>query len=219
MPNLKVLIADDHKIVRDGLRSLIETNIADVTIVAECSNGREALREARRLNPDIVLMDVSMPELNGLEAVRKLTASLPECRTIVLSMHSSHEVIGRMLRAGAMGYLHKDAAFDELEKAIKVVATGEVYLGSGIAAEVVKELQRLPARDDEAGPELLSAREREVLQLVAEGRRTREIADTLNISTKTVESHRGQLFKKLNIDSIAGLTHYAIRNGIIELKK
>ena len=219
MADLTVLIADDHKIVRDGLRALIDANITDVTIVSECSNGREALREARRLRPDIILMDVSMPELNGLEAVKQLTATLPESRTIVLSMHRSQEIIGQLLHAGAKGYIHKDAAFEELETAIRSVAAGDVYLGQGIAAEVVKDLRRLRTEETGSEVELLSPREREVLQLVAEGRRTREIAKILNISSKTVESHRGQLFKKLKIDSIAGLTHFAIRAGIVELEE
>lgn len=217
MAKLKLLIADDHKIVRDGLRALIETNISDVEIIAEASNGRDAVRDARRLNPDIAIIDVSMPELNGLEAVRRLTKYVPDCRIIVLSMHSSEEVVTQLMAAGAKGYVHKGMAFDELERAIRAVTNGEVYLGTGIPNSVVDDQLRVRESTATSRPKL-SAREREVFQLIAEGRRTRDIATLLHISPKTVETHRSQIFRKLDVDNVAALTRYAIRMGVISLE-
>lgn len=217
MAKLTILIADDHKIVRDGLRALIETNISDAEIVGESSNGRDAVRSARRLKPDIVIMDVSMPELNGLEAVRQLTKIVPDSLVIVLSMHNSQEVVAQLLTAGARAYVHKGTAFDELERAIRAVAEGDVYVGTGIADSAVEEYLR--AKDgggNVEGPKL-SAREREVFQLIAEGHRTRDIATLLHISPKTVETHRSQIFRKLNVDNVAQLTRYAIRTGVVSL--
>lgn len=216
MAKLTLLIADDHKIVRDGLRALIETNISDAEIVAEASNGRDAVRDARRLQPNIVIMDVSMPELNGLEAVRQLRKSVPDCHVIVLSMHSSEEVVAQLMAAGARGYVHKGTAFDELERAIRAVTNGDVYLGTGIANSVVDDHLRTRKAGGNSSSKL-SAREREVFQLIAEGRRTRDIATLLHISPKTVETHRSQIFRKLGVANVAELTRYAIRIGVISL--
>ncbi len=214
MYRIRIIIADDHRIVRDGLRALLGNGIE---IVAEAADGREAVRLVRKHKPDIALMDISMPGLNGIDAVRKICAETPSCKVICLSMHRSGEFVTSMLGAGAVGYLHKDTAFEELSKAIDTVAGGGVYLGEGVASRLVNDYQRLHEKtiDETRG---LTLREREVLQLIAEGHKTRDIAEFLSISVKTVESHRSQLMKKLEVDGIAKLTRYAIVNGIVSLE-
>lgn len=217
MAKLRLFIADDHKIVRDGLRALVDANIPEAEIIGEAENGRQAVQAVRRLKPDIVLMDVTMPDLNGVEAVWQLVSLMPECKVIALSMHRSHEVITQMLGAGAKGYLHKDAAFAELKSAINAVAVGDVYLGEGLSNEIVRGYQRLTPEIRQDTASELTRREREVLQLIAEGHRSREIAEMLCVSIKTVEAHRGQINRKLKVEGIAELTKYAIRTGITSL--
>lgn len=217
MARLTLIIADDHQIVRDGLRSLLTTNVADIDVVGEAANGRDAVRLARRLQPDMALLDISMPGLNGVDAMTQIAAAAPDCKVICLSMHRSGEFVTRMLGAGALGYVHKDTAFDELSDAIRTVAAGDVYLGDGVAGALVADYQRLKSSGADLEQPELTGREREVLQLIAEGMKTRDIAHELGISVKTVESHRGQLMRKLEIDGIAGLTRYAILHGIVNL--
>lgn len=212
---IKIVIADDHKIVREGLRSLLDT-LSDVKVVGEARNGREAIRLARDLSPDILILDVAMPELNGVEATRKVRAQAPNARVIGLSMHSDRHFIAGMLQAGAAGYLQKESAFEELATAIRTVMAGQVYLGSGIAGVVVEDYKSLINETGER--ETLTAREREVLQLLAEGKKTADIAEALHVSVKTVETHRRQIMQKLDIHSIANLTKYAIRTGLTSVK-
>ncbi len=214
MNKIRLIIADDHRIVRDGLRSLLGEN---VDVVGEASDGREAVRLVRSLEPDIALMDISMPGLNGIDAVKKICTETPDCKVICLSIHRSGEFVTSMLAAGALGYLHKDTAFEELSQAIDTVSGGGVFLGEGVAGELVADYKRLQdvVKDEDRG---LTVREREVLQLIAEGHKTRDIADLLSISVKTVESHRSQLMRKLEVDGIAKLTRYAIVHGIVSLE-
>lgn len=217
MATLRLLIVDDHKMFRDGLRALIDTNVEDAEVIGEAGNGREAVKLARRLKPDVVLMDISMPELNGIEAVKQITLELPECVVIALSMHQSNDYVTRMLGAGAKGYIIKNAAFDELSEALRIVAQGDVYLGRRIATALVDDYQRLASKSTQGPNSDLSPREREVLQLVAEGYRTAEIADKLSLSVKTIETHRGHILQKLQLSGVAAMTKYAIRHGIVSI--
>ena len=212
MSKIRLILADDHRIVRDGLRALLSD---EFDIVGEAGDGREAIRLVRDLDADVLLIDISMPGLNGIDAVTKITSLSTDCKVICLSMHQSSEYVTRMLGAGALGYLHKDTASQELSEAIESVASGQVFLGKGVADDLVADYQRL-RQAEKAEPEL-TIREREVLQLIAEGNKTRDIADRLSISTKTVETHRSQIMKKLKIDGIARLTRYAIQRGIVDL--
>jgi DNA-binding NarL/FixJ family response regulator len=210
-----VLLADDHGLVRAGLRALLE-GMPDVTVVAEADNGREALRLVEAHQPNIVLMDISMPDLNGLEATTRITRLFPFVRVIILSMHANEEYVLRALRAGAAGYLLKDAAPDELEAAVAAVAQGHTYLSPPISHHVIDEyVRRVSDRPDPLAH--LTLRQREVLQLIAEGQTTRQIADRLGLSTKTVETHRADLMARLDIHDIAGLVRFAIRTGLVSL--
>jgi DNA-binding NarL/FixJ family response regulator len=213
---IKVLLVDDHKIVRDGLKVLLERE-NDIRVLAEADNGRMAVQLAKELVPDVVVMDLGMPEMNGFEATRRLSVELPSTRVVALSMHSARRFISEALSAGAMGYLLKDCAAKELVRAIHVVAGGETYLSPAVASVVVKDyVKSSPPSGDSTGK--LTAREREVLQLIAEGRNTKEIAFILNLSTKTVEAHRAHIMCKLDLQSIAALTRYAIREGLTPLE-
>jgi DNA-binding NarL/FixJ family response regulator len=214
---VKVLLADDHKMVRAGLRSILEKE-PGISVIAEADNGREAVQLACDLLPDVAVMDISMPDMNGIEAIRRVVAEQPSVRTLALSMHSDRRIVLEALKAGAKGYLLKDAVADELVTAIRTLAAGEIYICSAMAQVVLKDyLQRSPETISAvASP--LSPREREVLQLVAEGKNTKEVAFTLGVSVKTVETHRQQIMKKLNMFSVAELTKYAIREGLTSLE-
>jgi DNA-binding NarL/FixJ family response regulator len=213
---IRILLADDHKIVREGLRKLIREE-RNMEVVAEAENGHQAIDLAGQHDPDVVVMDVSMPDLNGFEATRQITAQFPKVRVIALSMHSEKPFVGEMLNAGAMGYLVKDCAFEELAEAIRSVKAGKNYLSSVITDIVVdgyvSKMDHLGSR----GLACLSNREKEVLQLLAEGKSTKETAYTLKLSVKTVETHRQRIMSKLNIHSVAGLTKWALRSGITSL--
>jgi DNA-binding NarL/FixJ family response regulator len=211
---IKIILADDHKIVRQGLRTLLEKE-TDLQVVAEADDGRMAVRLARELSPEVVIMDVSMPDLNGIEATRQVIAEAPGVKVIGLSMHSDRRFVMNMLKAGASGYLLKDSAFEELATAIRTVLANKIYLSTEIANIVVKDY--LQGGGDESVFSVLTPREREVLQLMAEGKSSRQIADHLNISIKTVETHRMQIMHKLEIYSVAELTKYAIREGLSSL--
>jgi two-component system response regulator NreC len=215
---IRVLIADDHKIMRAGLRSLLEKQ-AEFEIVAEAENGRKAVQIAQEQKPDVVVMDVSMPDLNGIEATTQIIESLPETRVIALSMHSDKRFVMGMLRAGASGYLLKDCASQELATAIHQVAGGKKYLSPEITGVVIDDVL-LGALSEEVATATspLSAREREVLQLIAEGWSTKQIAPHLYVSIKTIETHRRQIMKKLDLHSIADLTKYAIREGLTSVE-
>jgi two-component system response regulator NreC len=212
-----ILIADDHRLLREGLRALLERD--GFQVVAEADNGRSAVRLAKQLQPDIVITDIAMPDLNGIEATRQVRAEAPRSKVLALSMHTESGFVLGILEAGASGYLLKDAAFEELSVAIKAVLKGQIYLSPAITGVVVgQSLGRLgsKARSQRAK---LSKREQEVLQLIAEGKSTKEIAATLNVSVKTVETHRKQIMDNLDIHSVAGLTKYAVREGLTSLQK
>ncbi len=213
----RVLIADDHKIVREGLKALIDKQEA-MQVVAEADNGLEAVRLARKLRPDVVIMDLGMPQMNGIEATRELTAHEPGIKVIALSMHSDKRFVLQMIKAGASGYLLKDSAFEELISAIKTVVSNQSYLSPKITDVVIKDYIQTLSRGDVSAFSVLTAREREVLQLLAEGRSTKEIAASLSVSVKTIETHRQQIMDKLDIHSVAELTKYAIREGLTSLE-
>jgi len=213
-----VLIADDHKIMLAGLRSLLEKQ-TDFDVVGEADNGRMAVQMAHEKKPDVVVMDVSMPDLNGIEATTQIIESLPETRVIALSMHSDKRFVMGMLRAGASGYLLKDCASQELANAIVQVATGKKYLSPEITGVVLGDILQGGSPGEVAtATSQLSPREREVLQLIAEGWSTKQIASHLYVSVKTIETHRRQIMKKLDLHSIADLTKYAIREGLTSIE-
>ncbi len=215
--SIRILLADDHKITRQGLRSLLEKQ-PDMEVVAEAEEGRTAVRLVRELVPNVVIMDVSMPDLNGMEATRRIVAEFPNVKIIALSMHSDSLFVTEMLRSGASGYLLKDCAFEELERAIRTVMANKTYLSPSISGVVVDDYLHRLSKADFSNSEVLSDREREVLQLVAEGKSTKQIALKLHISTKTVETHRRQVMNKLDIHTVAELTKYAIRKGLTSLE-
>jgi DNA-binding NarL/FixJ family response regulator len=213
MTKLRILLADDHKLVRAGLRLLLE-RIADLEVVGETADGQEALRQIAELRPDVALVDVSMPGLNGIETAARVAREHPATRVLMVSMHLDEEYVHRALSAGAAGYLLKNSELQELEIAVRAVGRGETWLSPDVSARVVRSL----GKGDKAGAgpyELLTQRQREVLQLIAEGRSTKQIAQRLGISVKTVETHRSELMERLGIHGIAGLVRYAIRAGIV----
>jgi DNA-binding NarL/FixJ family response regulator len=217
MKALKILLADDHALVRAGLRSLLE-RMENVTVVAEAGDGREAVALAAAHQADVVLMDISMSGMNGLQATRELKKARPEIHVLILSMHATEEYVLQALRAGASGYLLKDSAPLELALALQAVGRGETYLSPPISRQVVDSyMQRVGGDPDPLS--LLTDRQREILQLVAEGHTTKDIARRLALSIKTVETHRAQLMERLNIRDIPGLVRYAIRHGLISADK
>jgi DNA-binding NarL/FixJ family response regulator len=217
MNPVRVLLADDHKLVCAGMRLLLES-LKGVRVIAEAHDGREALGLIKAHRPDLVLMDVAMKELNGLEAAAQVKKEFPEIRVIILSMYSSEEHVIQGLRAGASGYLLKDSATQELELAIRTVMRGEIYLSPPISKQVIGDyLQRVS--HGEKSTDFLTHRQREILQLIAEGHSTKEIAHRLDLSIKTVETHRAQLMERLDIHDIPGLVRYAIRMGLITLEQ
>jgi two-component system, NarL family, response regulator NreC len=213
---LKILLADDHKLLREGLRALIEEQ-KNMTVVAEAEDGRSAVRLAAELSPDIIVMDISMPGLNGIDATRRIAAESPGIKVIALSMHADRNFVVEMFKAGAAGYLLKDCAFEELISAINAVSSKKAYLSSKLSDTMIKDYVNLFPKKKLSVFSALTAREREVLQLLAEGKSTREIAASLNVSTKTVETFRRLVMKKLDIRSVAELTKYAIRAGLTSL--
>jgi DNA-binding NarL/FixJ family response regulator len=213
----RILLADDHRILREGLRRLL-TSEKDFEVIAEAENGRAAVEMAERLNPTVVVMDIGMPDLNGIDATRQIMQRAPATRVLALSAYADRRMIGEVLKAGACGYLLKDAAFDELADAIRQTATKKVYLSPKIAAELVDDYVRMSKEPAVSVFESLSPREREVLQLIAEGHSTKEVARVLKVSVKTVETHRRQLMNKLDLFSVAELTRYAIREGLVSLE-
>jgi len=219
MNTLRVLIVDDHALVRAGLRSLLE-RMTGVVVVAEAGDGREALRLARDIKPDVVLMDIAMPDLNGLDATARLVKETPEAAVVILSMHATKAYVVAALRAGASGYVLKNAPVEEMERAIRAVARGEKYLTPAISTQVIESLKTTGAKGEQAtqAPESpLTSRQREILQLIAEGRGTREIAERLHLSVKTVETHRAHLMTRLQVRDTAGLVRAAIRLGLVAL--
>jgi len=214
---IRILLADDHKIVRDGLRAMISSH-PDMEVVAEADNGRTAVSLVKQLAPDIVIMDISMPDLNGIEAARKIVTDAPRVKIIALSMHSESHYVKELFKAGASGYLLKDCAFEELANAIQTVAADQIYLSPRISHIVIHDYLNKVSVEKNSVFSVLTAREREVLQLLAEGKTTKEIAYTLDLSTKTVEAHRQKIMEKSNLHSVAELTKYAIREGLTSLE-
>jgi two-component system, NarL family, response regulator NreC len=213
----RVVVADDHGIMREGLCSLIR-GLKDMQVVGEAPDGRTAARLARELSPDLMIMDISMPDLNGIDATRQILHANPAIKIIALSMHADKRFIAEMFKAGASGYLLKDAAFEELQRAIETVLAGQTYLCSRIAGVVVKDFTAALPLTKPASAAALTPRERETLQLFAEGNTTKQIAMRLHVSVKTVETHRRNIMQKLHTDSIAELTKYAIREGLTSLE-
>ena len=214
----KVLLVDDHAIIRQGLSSLLEKQ-PDIVVVGGVEDGRQAIDTVRKLAPDLVIMDISMPNLNGIDATRKIAEETSGVKIIALSIHSSSRFVAEMLKAGASGYILKDCLFDELIEAIRTVIGGGIYLSPKITGVVIDDyVQRLSNQCQPNGP-TLGDREREVLQLLAEGKSTKEIALLLHVSAKTIESNRRNIMDKLRINSVAELTKYAIREGITPLEQ
>jgi len=217
MAVIRILIADDHTLLRAGIRALLE-GLPGIEVVAEASNGQDALAAAETHRPDIVLTDIAMPLMNGLELAARLGRDFPGIKTVILSMHSDQEYISRALEAGAVGYLLKESGPAELGLAIQAVSRGDAYLSPAISNQVISEYARRNGTDTRsAGP--LSPRQREILRLIAIGQTTKSIARTLGISAKTVETHRAQLMDRLDIYEIAGLVRYAIRIGLATLEE
>jgi DNA-binding NarL/FixJ family response regulator len=213
---IRILLADDHALVRAGIRALLQ-KIANVQVVAEAENGREALELIEKFKPDIALMDIAMPELDGLTATARLAKEFPAVRVIILSMHSDQEYVLRALRAGAKGYLLKGARTSELELAVTAVARGETYLSPAASIHVVDDVVRR-ASGETSPLERLTARQRQVLQLIAEGHTRKQIAQALKISAKTVDTFRAQLMEELNIHDVAGLVRFALSEGLVSAR-
>jgi two-component system, NarL family, response regulator NreC len=208
---INILLADDHAIVRQGLKLILSAN-PDLHVAGEAANGREAVDLARKLKPDIVLMDVAMPELNGIEATRQMIADNPRTRVLVLSMHKEAVYVREILRAGARGYILKDAIDTELVAAVRSVAGGDGYISPAVSGALLSDY-----RQNVTDPlDLLSSREREVLQLVAEGKTNKEVAAQLNLSVYTVDSHRGKIMEKLNLHSAGDLVRFAMKHGLVD---
>jgi DNA-binding NarL/FixJ family response regulator len=208
-----ILLADDHALVRSGVRLLLE-QMAGLSIAGEAANGREALELVAQLRPDVALVNISMPEMNGIELTQRIAKQHPRTRVIILSLHDEDEYVRRAFSAGAVGYVVKRAARDELELAIRAVARGGVWLDPSISKPIVDALVR--GESPPTSFELLTPRQREVLQLIAEGHSTKKIAEELSLSVKTVETHRAQLMRRLEVDNVAGLVRAALRLGICD---
>jgi len=214
--SIRILLADDHKITREGLVSLISKQ-SDMEVVAEAENGRDAVGLSKDIRPDVIIMDVSMPGLNGIEATKQILSEDENVKVIALSMHSDNLFVSEMLKSGASGYMLKDCAFEELDRAIREVVGGNTYLSPMISGTVVEDYLRKLNKSDTGESGILSDREREVLQLLAEGQSMKQIGLKLFISAKTVETHRRQIMNKLDMYTVAELTKYAIRKGLTSL--
>ena len=206
---IRVLLADDHRILRQGVRMLIDSQ-KDMEVVGEAKTGREAVEEARRLKPDVVVMDVSMPELNGIEGTRHICDEMKHTRVLALSMHKDAVYVREILRAGARGYLLKDSEDDDLVRAIRCVQRGEAFLSPAISDAVLSDYRKHVSNP----VDLLTSREREILTMVADGKTNKDIANALNLSVYTVESHRGSVMEKLNLHNAGDIVRFALRNGL-----
>ncbi len=215
--SMRIILADDHKIIRDGLRSLLEQE-EDIEVVAQAKTGHETIELVAKFLPDVVIMDIAMPDMNGIEATRHIINSFENVKIIALSMHSDRKFVIEMLKAGASGYLLKNCAFEELAGAIRTVVAGKTYLSPSITNVVVDNYVRGSGDNEPSVFSVLTRREREVLQLLAESKTTKQVAIILHISPKTVETHRLKIMHKLNLDNMAALTKYAIREGLTSLE-
>ena len=214
--SIKIILADDHKIFREGMRSLLDKE-PDMEVIAGADNGKETVRLAEELLPNVVVMDITMPDLNGIDATRYIKKKAPTVRVLCLSMHSDRRFVLEMFRAGVSGYLLKNCAFKELTRAIHAVVANQIYISPQIAHIVVDESLAHSATDTPSAKSVLTPKEREVLQLIAEGKNTKQMALHLHKSIKTVETHRRNIMRKLNLRSVAELTRYAISEGLISL--
>lgn len=210
---IRVLLVDDHTIVRQGLRALLAGS-DEIEVVGEAEDGREGLREAQRLTPDVVVIDAAMPGLNGIDATQRILEAVPRARVLVLSMHAGEEYVRPAIRAGASGYLLKGSGLSDLVAAIRAVAAGDAFVSPSVAKLLVQDARRDGGGERTSG-DALTVREREVLQLVAEGHSTQAIAQLLHLSPKTVEGHRGHLMQKLGVPNVAGLVRHAVRLGLV----
>ena len=218
MSLIRVLLADDHALVLAGIRALIE-ELGGTQIVAEANNGRDALALAIQHKPDLVIMDISMKELNGIEATEQIMAAVPTTRVLILSMHTTEDFVQRAIKAGASGYLVKDSAPVDLKMAIAAVLRDEIYLSSRVSRHVVSGFLHGKPNRSQSPMDMLTSRQREILQMIAEGKSTKQIAFQLNVSVKTVETHRAALMERLDIHDIAGLVLYAVRHGVINVDR
>jgi DNA-binding NarL/FixJ family response regulator len=217
MTVVRVLLADDHGLVLAAMRLLVE-RIPGVKVVAEAHDGREAVAAALEHRPDLVIMDISMRELNGIEATAQIKAALPATRVLMLSSHEGEEFVQRALKAGAAGYLLKDSMPQELEAAVQAIMRGNSFLSPGVSKHLVSSISRQGAERGESPLASLTARQREVLQLIAEGKSTKEIAHALKLGVKTIETHRAGLMERLGIHDVAGLTIFAVRHGLVSVE-
>ena len=211
---IRILLADDHAVVRQGFGRILEAH-SDLEVVGEAGNGREAVELAEQLKPDVVVMDVSMPELNGIEATRRMIKSAPRTRVLALSMHKDSVYVREILRAGAQGFLLKDASDSDLITAVRAVGRGQGYISPSVSEAVLSDYRRHVTDPID----LLTSREREVLQLIAEGKTNKEIALALNLSIYTVDAHRGRIMEKLNLHSTGEIVRFAMRNGLIDSRR
>ena len=218
MGKIKVLVADDHTILRQGIKSLL-ANEEEIEVIGEAKNGREALAIIEETLPDVILMDIAMPGLNGLEATRRIKKKFPRMKVLVLTMYTNEEYIFQILNAGANGYLVKETAFQDLISAIKAVYKNEAFMSPSISKKVINSYIKRAQNDEKQTCEILTTREREILQLIVEGNSSKKIAEILFISPKTVETHRTHIMDKLNIHNRTGLVKYAIRKGIVDVDK
>jgi two-component system, NarL family, response regulator NreC len=215
--SIRILLADDHKIMREGLRSLLEKH-PGVEVIAEADNGRAAVKLSREMKPDVVIMDITMHDLNGIEATRQIISEIPGIRVIGLSVHSDRQFVEGMLKAGASGYLLKDCAFQDVISAIQAAAANEIFLSPRVAGFVVEGYLRTVSKGQSSASVSLTSREREVLQLLAEGKSRSQVAEILHLSPRTVETHRREIMDKLDIHSTADLIKFAIREGLTSLE-
>ena len=215
--SIKILLADDHGIIREGLRSLLEKE-PDIEVIGEAQDGRKAFELVQKLRPDIVIIDIAMPNLNGIDATRQITSKFPNVKVIALSIHSNRRFVANMLKAGASGYVLKESLFDELSHAIHTVTDNGTYLSPKITSMVIDDYVERLSTTNTPRLEVLTNREREVLQLLTEGKSTKQIATELYVSSKAIEANRRQVMKKLNMRNIAMLTKYAIREGLTSIE-
>ena len=218
MSIIRVLLADDHALVLAGIRALVE-ELGGTQIVAEANNGREAVALAKQHKPDLVIMDISMQELNGIEATAQIMAEVPTTKVLILSMHTTEDFVRRAIKSGAAGYLVKDSAPLDLKMAIAAVLRGEIYLSPRVSRHVVSGFLHGKPHQNESSMDALTARQREILQMIAEGKSTKQIAFQLEVSIKTVETHRAALMERLGIHDVAGLVLYAVRHGVISVDR
>ena len=217
--SLRVIIADDHRIFREGLRTLLQIE-PDTEVISEAENGREVIKVVDELEPDLVIMDVAMPDMNGIEATRQITSKNNNIKVLALSMHADSRFVIQMLQAGASGYILKDCAFEELAQAMQSVRKNTIYLSPGVHTTTIRNYMENTSEDVSGVPDiLLTPREREILQLIAEGKSTADIAELTDISSKTVDTHRRKIMEKLQLYSVAELTRYAIKQGIVILEE